>query len=403
MRAAQAIALPEDFTIAQALMFQSLTAQYLVTEYREVQRGDRVLVHSAAGGVGLLLVQWLKHLGAWVVGTTSSEAKAATARAAGADAVIEHGRNYEFLDELRSMTGGRGVDLAFDGVGAATLEPTLKGLARGGTAVSIGSASGPAPAIRPDQLVSQSIRLGAGSVFNYTADPAELKLRAAAVIDGIQAGSLRVADGTSYPLDRAADAHAILRAAAPKASCTSNPNWRRNEDRIDHRREPRHWTCNRRWAEQIRSDESFGRQQVCRGRRQRRQNTRWECGRRAVRSVHCQRCSRPRSRIIVDTHGAIDILVNNAGVLENGNILEIDNEKLNHSLEVNFLAPLQLIRELVPGMNSRRYGRIVNVSSGYGSFAEELSGPAAYSISKAALNAVTVSLAKDLREQRKSQ
>ena len=69
-------------------------------------------------------------------------------------------------------------------------------------------------------------------------------------------------------------------------------------------------------------------------------------------------------KIIVDTHGPIDILVNNAGVLENGNILEIDNEKLNHSLEVNFLAPLQLIRELVPGMNARRYGRIVNVSSG---------------------------------------
>ena len=101
-------------------------------------------------------------------------------------------------------------------------------------------------------------------------------------------------------------------------------------------------------------------------------------------------------KIIVDTHGAIDILVNNAGVLENGNILEIDNEKLNHSLEVNFLAPLQLIRELVPGMNSRRYVRIVNVSSGYGSFAEGLSGPAAYSISKAALNAVTLSLSKDL-------
>ena len=104
----------------------------------------------------------------------------------------------------------------------------------------------------------------------------------------------------------------------------------------------------------------------------------------------------PQIKIIVDMHGAIDILVNNAGVLENGNILEIDNEKLNHSLEVNFLAPLQLIRELVPGMNSRRYGRIVNVSSGYGSFAEGLSGPAAYSISKAALNAVTLSLSKDL-------
>jgi NAD(P)-dependent dehydrogenase (short-subunit alcohol dehydrogenase family) len=99
---------------------------------------------------------------------------------------------------------------------------------------------------------------------------------------------------------------------------------------------------------------------------------------------------------IVDVHGGIDLLVNNAGVLEPGNILEIECEKLNYSLQVNFLAPLQLIRKLVPGMNARGYGRIVNVSSGWGSFAEGLSGPAAYSISKAALNALTLSLSKDL-------
>jgi NAD(P)-dependent dehydrogenase (short-subunit alcohol dehydrogenase family) len=105
---------------------------------------------------------------------------------------------------------------------------------------------------------------------------------------------------------------------------------------------------------------------------------------------------RRQVRNIVDVHGSIDILVNNAGVLEPGNILEIESDQLNHSLQVNFLAPLALIRELVPGMNARRYGRIVNVSSGWGSFAEGLSGPAAYSISKAALNALTLSLSKDL-------
>jgi NAD(P)-dependent dehydrogenase (short-subunit alcohol dehydrogenase family) len=99
---------------------------------------------------------------------------------------------------------------------------------------------------------------------------------------------------------------------------------------------------------------------------------------------------------IVDVHGGIDILVNNAAVLEPGNILEIESDKLNSSLQVNFLAPLELIRELVPRMNARGYGRIVNISSGWGSFAEGLSGPAAYSISKAALNALTLSLAKDL-------
>jgi len=88
--------------------------------------------------------------------------------------------------------------------------------------------------------------------------------------------------------------------------------------------------------------------------------------------------------------------VNNAGVLEPGTILNIGSDKLNYSLQVNFLAPLELIRQLAPGMMTRKYGRIVNVSSGWGSFAEGLSGPAAYSISKAALNALTLSLSKDL-------
>ena len=105
---------------------------------------------------------------------------------------------------------------------------------------------------------------------------------------------------------------------------------------------------------------------------------------------------RTQLKNIVDVHGGIDILVNNAGVLESGTLLDIDDEKLAYSLQVNFLAPLHLIRELVPGMSARSYGRIVNVSSDWGSFAEGLSGPAAYSISKAALNALTLSLAKDL-------
>src|SRR4051794_41469166 len=97
--AEQATPIPESFTTAQALLFQAITAQYLVTEYRNVRPGDRVLVHSAAGGVGQLLVQWLKHLGAWVVGTSSSDTKAAIVRAMGADAVINYGHNYAFVDE----------------------------------------------------------------------------------------------------------------------------------------------------------------------------------------------------------------------------------------------------------------------------------------------------------------
>ena len=99
---------------------------------------------------------------------------------------------------------------------------------------------------------------------------------------------------------------------------------------------------------------------------------------------------------IVAAHGAVDILVNNAGVLKEGNLLELSEEAFQSSLRINFLAAFDLIRLAVPGMIKRRHGRIVNVSSGWGSFAEGLTGPAAYSISKAALNALTLSLAKDL-------
>ncbi len=203
----RAIPVPDPFSAPHALLFQAMTTQYLVSEYRDVRPGDRVLVHSAAGGVGQLLVQWLKHLGARVVGTTSSDAKAAAARGAGADAVINYGHDYAFLDELQALTNGRGVDLAFDAVGSATLAATLKGLARGGTVVSFGSASGPPPAIDPRELINPCTRVAGGSVFSYVADPAELQRRAASVIDAIRAGWLRVGDGTAYDLGSAADAH----------------------------------------------------------------------------------------------------------------------------------------------------------------------------------------------------
>jgi NADPH2:quinone reductase len=152
-----AIPVPETFKTEQALLFQALTAEYLVTEYRQVRPGDRVLVHAAAGGVGQLLVQWLKHLGAWVVGTTSNEAKASVARAAGADEVINSGGQYAFYDALMPLTGGHGVDLAFDSVGAATFACSLKSLARGGTVVSCGSSSGLPPAIK-GALVAAHLR-----------------------------------------------------------------------------------------------------------------------------------------------------------------------------------------------------------------------------------------------------
>ena len=208
--ATKSVVVPDSITAAPALLLQPLTAQYLVTEYRRVQPGDRVLVHSAAGGVGHLLVQWLKRLGAWVAGTASSDAKCAAIRSAGADAIINYGRDYRFLDELMSLTSGRGVDLAFDAIGRATLQATLKGLAIGGTAVSYGQASGSAPAIEPGELTARCLRMASGSVFTYTADPAELQRRAAVVIDAIEAGWLRAGAPTEYKLEQAAEAHRAL-------------------------------------------------------------------------------------------------------------------------------------------------------------------------------------------------
>jgi len=221
--ATKTVVVPGSFAVTQALLFQPLTAQYLVTEYRHVQPGDHVLVHSAAGGVGQLLVQWMKHLGAWVVGTASSDVKCAAIRAAGADAVVNYGHDYVFLDDVMSLTSGRGVDLAFDAVGAATLHATLKALARGGTAVSYGQASGPAPAIEPRELTERCLRLAAGSVFTYTTDPKEFQQRAAAVIEGIEAGWLHVGRAKEYKLEQAAEAHRALETRATQGKLYLTP------------------------------------------------------------------------------------------------------------------------------------------------------------------------------------
>ncbi len=206
----RAILIPEAFSASQGLLFQALTAEYLVHEYRDIQPGDRVLVHAAAGGVGQILVQWLKHLGAWVVGTVSSQDKAAVVRALGADAVVVYGTDYDFFDAVLALTDGQGIDLAFDGLGEKTLVNTLSVLRKGGTAVAIGSASGPIPSIHPTQLTQKALRLAGGSVFTYVADPAELQRRAARVIAGIEQGWLQLGDATPYPLAEASRAHADI-------------------------------------------------------------------------------------------------------------------------------------------------------------------------------------------------
>lgn len=203
----RAIPIPDSFTVSQSLLFQPLTAHYLVHEYRHIRPGDRVLVHAAAGGLGLLLVQWFKHLGAWVVGTTSNENKAVAAYAAGADAVVVYGNDYEFADQVKVLTNGQGVELAIDGLGQRTLLKTIEALARGGTAVAIGAASGPIPMVNPTALTHRGLRIAGGSVFSYVADPSELRRRAADVITAVETGWLKLDEASGYPLERVADAH----------------------------------------------------------------------------------------------------------------------------------------------------------------------------------------------------
>lgn len=207
--AEQAIGIPASFGTDQALLFQGVTAQYLVTEYQRIKPGDVALVHAAAGGVGQLLVQWLKHLGAVVIATASSEAKLQTVRALGADHVVNYA-DGRFLDAVLALTAGRGVDIAFDAVGASTFASTVKALASRGMAVAYGQASGVAPDVQVYPLILKGARVGGGSLFTYIKDPAEMQARAAEFIQGIEAGWLRALPTRHFALDDAAAAHRAI-------------------------------------------------------------------------------------------------------------------------------------------------------------------------------------------------
>jgi NADPH2:quinone reductase len=204
------IPLPDDVdaTLAAAALLQGMTAQYLVRTTYPVRPGDDVLVHAAAGGVGLLLTQVVKHLGGRVVGTVSTPEKAELARAAGADLVVGYD---EVPDAVRAFTGGEGVAVAYDGVGAATFDGSLASVRPRGWLVSFGNASGPVPPLDPLRLSR------AGSIFftrptlaHYLRDRAELLERAGEVLRWIGDGTLKVHIGGRYPLDQAGRAHQDL-------------------------------------------------------------------------------------------------------------------------------------------------------------------------------------------------
>ncbi|MCG6926493.1 MAG: quinone oxidoreductase [Acidobacteria bacterium] len=208
----QAIAVPLEVETrdAAAVMLQGLTAHYLSQSTYPLEDGDRCLIHAAAGGVGLLLVQMARAAGARVIGTVSTEEKAALAREAGADEVILYGKE-DFVEEVRRLTDGKGVNVVYDGVGKATAEKSLDCLAPRGMMVLFGNASGPAGSIDPLVLSQKgSLFLTRPVLFHYIPDRVSLERRSTDVLNGVATGELQVRIGATFPLADAAEAHRAL-------------------------------------------------------------------------------------------------------------------------------------------------------------------------------------------------
>ena len=203
---------------AAAAMLKGMTVEYLIRRSFPVQRGQTVLFHAAAGGVGLIACQWLKAIGARVIGTVSTEEKAALARAHGCDHAIVTARE-DFVAVVRELSGGAGVPVVFDSVGKTTFLRSLDCLAPRGTLVLFGNASGKPEPFDPMLLSSKgSLFLTRPSLHDYVHDRAEMLVAARALFDVIRSGAVQVAPMRSFPLARAADAHAAIESRATTGS-----------------------------------------------------------------------------------------------------------------------------------------------------------------------------------------
>src|SRR5215213_7747927 len=201
--AARTMPLPAgiDDRTAAAMMVRGMTARYLVYETYQVKPGDTILVHAAAGGVGSILCQWAKHLGATVIGTVGSDGKAEVARRFGCDHVIVYTRE-DFVEQVRALTGGEGAAAVYDSVGKTTFEGSLACVRRRGVLASFGEASGdpePVPPRRLGQL--GSIYLTHPSLPDYTATREELLATANDLFAMVQSGKIHIDISKAYPLD----------------------------------------------------------------------------------------------------------------------------------------------------------------------------------------------------------
>ncbi len=208
------VKLPPDVKAetAAALMLKGLTAQYLLRRTYPVKKGDAILVHAAAGGVGLLLCQWGKHLGAHVIGTVGSEEKAQRAREAGCDDVIFY-RKEEVAPKVRALTGGQGVQVVYDGIGKDTWLASLDSLARLGMFVSYGQASGAMPPLESQELSRRgSLFFTRPTLMDYVADPQQYQAAATEMFALVASGLLTPTIGSRVALKDTAEAHRALEA-----------------------------------------------------------------------------------------------------------------------------------------------------------------------------------------------
>jgi NADPH:quinone reductase len=213
--AARLIKMPQglDARTGAAVMLQGMTAHYLCHSTYRVQRGDRVLIHAGAGGVGLLLIQMVKRLGGYVFSTVSTEAKAELAKGAGADQVIIY-THQDFAEEVKKATEGKGVQAVYDAVGKTTFDKSVSCLARRGYMVLYGQASGPVPPMDPRVLGNGSLFLTRPGLGDYTATREELEQRAGDVLGWVKSGELKLRVEHVFPLSEAAEAHRQLESRA---------------------------------------------------------------------------------------------------------------------------------------------------------------------------------------------
>lgn len=197
---------------ATAAMMHGLTAHYLVNDAHKLKAGETALVHAAAGGVGLLVVQMAHAIGARVIGTASSDEKAQLAREAGADEVIVFTRQ-DFETEVKRLTKGKGVEVVYDGVGKATFEKNLNVMRLRGMLVVYGMSSGAVPPVDPAKLSEKgSLYMARTTLAHFTATREELLARTSALFNMIADGSLKVRIAKKYPLAEAAHAHREMEA-----------------------------------------------------------------------------------------------------------------------------------------------------------------------------------------------